>query len=185
MQAQAQSQFQTFAPKVPDVLASLSNPFLSKVLVIPKPGNARSGLMGTSKEMADGLETTNNSPLSSWDFYQRPQTAPSYNIPSKAVGSNVLDATWQLRTRTIDSRPPIFMSNEFEDDLKIESETPFHRRLRLRKMKLRNLKPLYHVLVRLFLNQPISPQDLVLEPPHLHILVEILIRKNKSLAIVR
>lgn len=60
-----------------------------------------------------------------------------------------------------------------------------YRKQRSKKNRLMHLGALSQLLCRIFMNQPVEVEDLCLRPLELHILAEILIRKNRVLSIGR
>ena len=130
------------------------------------------------------LLTTNNSPQCMWTFSNKQM---NMDVEESAVFSKVKKANKKASELTKSNAGENHKANWMKIDKPfynkngINQGIPVKKKPRPNKIGLKNLKELYKVLNKIFLNQPLNLTDIQLKDYELHILTEILIRKNKKL----
>lgn len=136
---------------------------------------------GDKTKIADA-DATNNYPSKNWKFSSdQYQPTPSHSFRdyrTLAMTQNTAFASEELVTSNLDEIQPNINVGSLESGFE-NHRGGLHKKPKKKKIKLFRLTKLSKVLVKIFTKQTVLLEDLRLESFELHILVEILIRKNR------
>ena len=161
-------------------------PCISK-LIIPKPLTNQENTDNDTKVLHLEQITTNNSPASGWllknsiNMLQADHTVES----NQQIHNNIISKTNDSRDNIEEELAGLVTKIQNLDECKTIQTVGCCKNERIKKKKLINLKSLYKLLIKIFLNRSVSLNDLRLKDYELYILSEILIRKNRRLSLTR
>lgn len=152
---------------------------------IPKPiASIRTSTNGQKdRENNCNVETTNSSPMSHWNITlnkndtERTNQCSEFRILSAEESKSRSRAFTESRSQCVSLNTA---GKNCFNGVKPFTSSDKNKIPKRRKSKLIALNKLHSLLTKLFLNQRIDIQDFNLRPFDLHILVEILIRKNRN-----
>ena len=155
---------------------------------IPKPigtENHPSIIEGPEKEEQ---ATTNNSPPSNWDIKRHGMKHEVIeSLKSQSDDCLAVDVKAFSFSHESDGSAGKLAVNDFRDVKRnfFNEEDTVNRRRKYKKKRLVNLKQLHNLLVKIFLKHHVEIYDVPLQDFELHMLAEILIRKNRNSSLSR